>query len=96
MAKKRPAKKRPAKETPATSKSAEAEMEAHEEELVLAPGQDKSLKLVEKSAKVRAELEGAVTLAITKAVRKCMKDNKIELTLPEASMLAAIWFGDEE
>jgi hypothetical protein len=86
------AKKRPAKKTAPTTKKTETN---EDEQIALSPAQDKALKMVDKSAKVRAELEEAVSLAITKAVRKCMKDNKIELTLPEVSVLASIWFGED-
>ena len=86
------AKKRPAKKSAKTTKKAETK--AQDERIVLSPDQEKALKLVDKSAKVRGELEQAVTLATAKAVRKCMKENKIELTPPEANELAAIWFGE--
>lgn len=89
MAKKRPAKK-------SSKKTKKAETKAQDEQIVLGPDQEKALRLVEKSAKVRGELEQAVGLAIAKAVRKCMKENKIELTPPEANELAAIWFGDSD
>jgi hypothetical protein len=45
---------------------------------------------------VRTELEKAVMLAAAKAVRTCMKEHGIDLTPPDANMLAAIWFGDDE
>ena len=88
MAKKRPAKKaakpaqKPANPSPA------------EEELVLDAVQDKALKLADRSAKVREELEAAVGVAATKAVRKCMKEHNIDLTMSQAAMLAAIWFSE--
>jgi hypothetical protein len=86
------AKKRPAKKTAARSKRTETKPE--EEQIVLGPNATKALRLVDKSAKARAELEEAVTLALAKVVRKVMKDNKIELTPSEADVLSAIWFGD--
>jgi len=89
MAKKRPAKKA----TPTTKK---AEMKPEGEEIVLGPNPRKALKLVEKSAKVRAELEEAITVAVDNTVRKMMKANKIELTPSEANILASIWFGECE
>jgi hypothetical protein len=79
------------KVTKATKKSEE---KTQDEEVVLSPAQEKAIKLVEKSAKVRGDLEQAVGLAIVKAVRKCMKENSIDLTLPEADEMAAIWFGE--
>lgn len=77
-----------------SSKKAPKKAESQDEQMLITPDQEKALKLVEKSARVRNELEQAVGLAITRAVRKCMKENRIELTAPEAGDLAGIWFGD--
>jgi hypothetical protein len=82
------AKKRAAEKTKRGTKS------AREEQIILDPDQDKALRLVDRSAKVRAELEGAVSLAAAKAVRKVMKDHGISLTPPQASVLTSIWFGE--
>jgi hypothetical protein len=49
---------------------------------------------VDKSAKIRAELEGAVSLAAAKAVRKVMKDHGISLTPAQTTVLTSIWFGE--
>jgi 16S rRNA G966 N2-methylase RsmD len=87
MAKKRAAKKA----APATKKTAK---QAPAEQVYLDPPQDKALRLVDKSAKVRAELEQAVTAAAAKAVRKLMKDHNIPLTPAQADLLTAIWFSD--
>ncbi len=87
------AKKRPAKKAAKTTKTTEKQV--HVEEIVLSPGQDKAIRLVEKSAKVRGELEEAVKLAATKVVRKCMKDHGIQLTAPEATLLMTFWFEEE-
>jgi anthranilate/para-aminobenzoate synthase component II len=89
MAKKRTAKK-------AAQTTEKAGKKAQDEQIVLGPGPKKALRLVDKSAKVRAGLEDAVTAAITKAVRKCMKENGIELTSLEGNVLATIWFGEED
>jgi hypothetical protein len=86
------AKKRPATKTAKTTKQTPSKTQ--DEQIVLGPAQDKALKLVDKSAKVRAELEKAVMLAAAKAVRKCMKEHNIELTGPEAAVLTSIWFGE--
>lgn len=86
------AKKRPAKKTAKTTKKAGAKVQS--EQIVLRPAPNKALKLVDKSAKVRADLEGAVTLAAAKAVRKVMKDHGITLTPPEASEITSILFGE--
>jgi hypothetical protein len=88
------AKKRPAKKATKTTKKAEPRSEG--EEIVLGPNPRKALKLVDKSAKVRAELEEAITVALDSTVRKVMKANKIVLTASEANILAMIWFGECE
>ena len=88
------AKKRPAKKATTTTKKAEPKSEG--EEIILGPNPKKALKLVDKSAKVRAELEQAITIAVDGAVRRVMKANKIELTPSEANILAMIWFGECE
>lgn len=83
------AKKRAAQRTAKPTKN------AHDhEEIILDPIQDKALRLVDKSAKVRAELELAVTQAAVKAVRKFMKQHKIDLTPAQAVVLTSIWFGE--
>jgi alpha-D-ribose 1-methylphosphonate 5-triphosphate diphosphatase PhnM len=87
MTKKRTAKK----SAPATKKRAE---QCHEEQIVLDPEQDKALRLVDRSAKIRAELEGAVTTAAAKAVRKVMKDHGIALNPAQTSVLTTIMFGE--
>ena len=88
------AKKRPAKKT--TETTTKAETKAQSEQIVLGPDSNKALKLIDKSAKVRAELEQAVTLAAAKAVRKVMKNHGITLTPPEASEITSILFGEED
>jgi hypothetical protein len=85
MAKKRAAKKSAAKKR---TKS------APEEQIVLDPDQDKALRLVDKSAKICAELEGAVSQAAAKAVRKVMKDHGISLTPAQTAVLTSIWFSE--
>jgi hypothetical protein len=64
------------------------------ERIILAPDQDKALRLVHRSAKIRAELKEAVTLAVAKAVRKVMNDHGIPLTPTQANVLISIWFGE--
>jgi hypothetical protein len=88
------AKQRPAKKATTTTKKGESKPEV--EEIVLGANPKKALKLVEKSAKVRAELEEAIMVAVDSTVRKVMKANKIDLTPSEASILAMIWFGECE
>jgi hypothetical protein len=84
------AKKSAAKESKATKKSTKKAAA----EIVLDPCQDKALRLVDKSAKVRGELEQAVTEAASKVVRKVMKAHDINLTPAQADMLTTIWFAD--
>ena len=86
------AKKRAAQKS-ANSTKKEAKR-THEEQIILDHDQDKALRLVHRSAKIRAELKEAVTLAVAKAVRKVMKDHGIPLTPTQASVLMSIWFGE--
>lgn len=87
MPKKRTAKKS-AKSTKKRAKKTQ------EEQIILDPNQEKALRLVDKSAKIRVELLEAVMLAAAKAVRKVMKDHGISFTPPQASVLTSIWFGE--
>jgi murein tripeptide amidase MpaA len=90
--------KKSATKKSATKKSANSTKKrskvACEEEIVLAPEQDQALKLVDKSVKIRTELEDVVTLAASKAVRKLMKEHGIALTAPQAEELTSIWFSE--
>jgi len=93
------AKKRAAKKTAQATKTTEkapkkGKKQPPVEQIDLDPPQDKAVRLVDKSARVRAELEQAVTAAAAKAVRKVMKDHNIHLTAAQADVLTAIWFGD--
>ena len=85
-----------AKQRPAKKITKKAEPKPEGEEIVLGANPKKALKLVEKSAKVRAELEDAITVAVDNTVRKVMRANKIELTPSEANILATLWFGECE
>lgn len=85
------AKKQTAKQAPKTTKKINKKVQ--DEQIVLSPAQDKAFLLVDKSAKVRAELEAAVVVAVTNAVRKVMKNHDISLSALESADLAAIWFG---
>ncbi len=58
---------------------------AGEEQLILDPAQDNALTLVDGSAKNRAELERTVALAVTKTVRKLMRDHGVPLRHPTAA-----------
>ncbi len=79
---------------PGRPKKKKGAKSAREDQIILDPAQDKALRLVDKSAKIRAELEGAVSLAAAKAVRKVMKDQGISLTPTQTTVLTSIWFGD--
>ena len=83
-------KKRPVKKAAKSTKSTVTK--AQREHVVLSPGQEKAIKLVDKSVKICGELEDAVKLAAAKVVRKCMKEHGIQLTAPEADLLTLIWF----
>ena len=87
MAKKRATKKSPK----AMEKGAKS---ARSEQIVLDPDLEKVLRLLDKSAKMRADLDKAVPLAAAKAVRKVAKDHGIILTPPQASELTSILFGE--
>lgn len=82
--------------TKATTKTTKkSEKKNQDEPMTLSPEQKKALKLVEKSAKVRDDIERVVWIAMAKAVQKCLKDHGITLTPAAANDLTAIWFGDE-
>jgi hypothetical protein len=83
-------KERVAKKTAHSTKTAAEK--THDEPIILDSDQDKALRLVDRSAKVRAELEKAVTLAAAKAVRKVLKDHGISLSPAQTSVLTSIWF----
>ena len=87
------AKKRAAKKSVTSTKK--VTKQRPEEQIILDADQDKALRLVDKSAKIRAELEQAVMLAAAKVVRKVMKDHGISLTPPQASVLTSIWFAEQ-
>ena len=86
-------KKRTAKKSAPATKKKHAE-QCREEQIILDPEQDKALRLVDRSAKIRAELEGAVTTAAAKAVRKVMKDHGIALNPAQTNVLTSIMFGE--
>lgn len=86
------AKKRVAKKAAKTTKKVEKNVQ--EEEVVLAPSQQKALQLVDKSAKIRSGLEQAVVLAAAKAVRKFFREQNVELTPAQATDLTSILFGE--
>jgi len=63
-------------------------------EIELDPVETKAFKLAHSSAEVQKELEEAVTLAMSQAVRKVFKQHGISLTPPQAQEVAAFLFGD--
>jgi len=54
----------------------------------------KAIKLAYSSAKAKKQLEEAVTLAMSQAVRKVFKRHDVSLTPPQAQEVAAFLFGD--
>ena len=63
-------------------------------EIELDPVETKAFELAHSSAEVQKELEEAVTLAMSQAVRKVFKQHGISLTPPQAQEVAAFLFGD--
>ena len=63
-------------------------------EIELDPVETKAVELAHSSVAVRTELEEAVTLALTQAVRKVFKQHGISLTSPQAAEVALLLFGD--
>jgi hypothetical protein len=55
---------------------------------------EKAFRLACSSAKLRKELELAVTLVVTEAVRKVFKQHKMPLTASQARKVAMLLFGD--
>jgi hypothetical protein len=88
-----------AKKTTKTKPAAKANKKAPAKkaepiEIELDPVEIEALKLAHSSARVQKELEKAVTLAMTQAVRKVCKHHGISLTPPQAQEVAAFLFGD--
>jgi hypothetical protein len=57
------------------------------------PIEEKAFKLAQSSAKVRKDLELAVTLAMASAARKVFKQHSVNLTPPQANRMAMVLFG---
>jgi hypothetical protein len=93
-AKKKVAKAKKTTGKKATKKKAPAKKRAKPMEIVLDPDQEKAFTLAHSSAKVRKELELAVTLAMSQALRKVFTQNGISLTPPQAQQLAKVLFLD--
>ncbi len=53
-----------------------------------------AFELAHSSVEVRTELEDAVTLAMSQAVRKVLKQHRISLTSSQAQEVALLLFGD--
>lgn len=83
-----------AKKRTTSAASKKTDKQPVEQQLPLSPEQEKALKLVDRSAKVRTELEQAVIAAAVKAARKVMAGQGIALTAKQADELTSIWFGD--
>jgi len=63
-------------------------------EIDLDPAETKAVELAHSSVAVRTELEEAVTLAMSQAVRKVFKQHGISLTSSQAPEVALLLFGD--
>jgi hypothetical protein len=63
-------------------------------EIELDPAEAKAFELAHSSGEVCEELELAVSLAISQAVRKVFKQHRISLTTTQAQKVAVLLFGD--
>jgi hypothetical protein len=63
-------------------------------EIELDPVEVEAYELAHSSDRVRKELELAVTLAMSQAVRKVFQQHRISLTPPQSQHIAMILFGD--
>jgi hypothetical protein len=63
-------------------------------EIELDPVEAKAYELAHSSGEVCKELELAVSLAMSQAVRKVFKQHRISLTMPHAQKVAVFLFGD--
>jgi hypothetical protein len=89
------AKKTTKKKTAATKTKAKASTKKVEYvELELDPIEAKAFELAHSSDKVCEELELAVSLAMSQAVRKIFKLHGIALSMPQAKKVAVFLFGD--
>jgi hypothetical protein len=79
--------KKTAKKKAAPAKTEPIEIELDEVEAT-------AIELVHASSKVCDELEKAVTSAVSEAVRKVFKQNKVSLTTVQAEKVALLLFGD--
>ncbi len=92
--KKKPAAKTTKKAPTDAAKRRPAAKKAEQLEIELDATEIKAIKFAHSSAKVREELEEAVSLATCQAVRKVLEGNGISLTPPQAQNVAAFLFGD--
>jgi len=63
-------------------------------EIELDPAEAKAFELAHSSGEVCEELELAVSLAMSQAVRKVFKQHRISLTTTQAQKVAVLLFGD--
>jgi hypothetical protein len=92
--KKKPAAKTTKKAPPAKAKKKSPAKQAEQVEIELDATEIKAIKFAHSSAKVREELEEAVSLATCQAVHKVLDGHRISLTPPQAQNVAAFLFGD--
>ena len=91
MAKKKAATKRAAQKSAPVSHDHEHE---HDQEIELDPTEEQAFRLAQKSRPFRDEMETAVTVAISKTVRKVFKGHGVALSAEQAEKMAMILFGD--
>jgi hypothetical protein len=63
-------------------------------EIELDPVEAKAYELAQSSTEVCEELEVAVSLAMSQAVRKVFKQHSISMTMPQSQKVAVFLFGD--
>lgn len=97
MAKKTARNKAAAKKTSVKTtvkKEAAAKERAKPLKIVLDSNEEKAFRLAHSSAKLRQELELAVTLVVSEAVLDVFKRHKTPLTASQARKVAMLLFGD--
>jgi hypothetical protein len=88
---------KPASKSPksATKKKAPSKKATKPIEVELDAAEAKAFELAYSSDKVCAELEAAVTSAVSLAVRKVFKQNLVSLTVPQAEKVAMLLFQED-
>jgi hypothetical protein len=89
--KKKPVAAKAKKKAPAKTS---AKKQVEHVEIELDSVEAKAYELAHSSSEMCEELEVAVSLAISEAVRKIFKKHRISLTMPQAQKVALFLFGD--